>query len=492
MRTNGARGDGYLPLDLLRVESGLAVPLSRQLYEQLRDLVLSRALPALTRLPSSRMLARQLGVSRNTVVNAINQLVTEGYVTVAERSNAVVAALPDARPPHDCMKLDEPWSHRGLALTRGGLHGSPLPGRPSLHPGVPDIRHFPFADWRRLMARRLTRGADDIMAQNYVNGHTGLREATADYLRVSRGVRCQPSDIVITSGALAAFDVVSRALLDPGDTVWMEEPGFYGARSVFLAAGATVMPLPVSHAGWDIAQVPDPPPKIIFVTPQCQSPMGLTMRMEDRLSLLRTAEALGAWVIEDDFDGEYRFDGSPVPALQGSDNAQRTIYVGTFSKVLFPALRVGYVVMPPGMADGLLHALFLTGQTPPMLVQAVLADFISNGLFARHLRRTRRLYSERRLRFVEACSELVGNMLEAVPGQAGMQIPCIFRQNLSDEAAAREGRSLGISFTPLSRFHNSGTAQSGAVLGFAALDPGEAQRELRLLRRVLALPQVRA
>src|SRR6185369_2183156 len=219
------------------------------------------------------------------------------------------------------------------------------------------------------------------------------------YLKIARGVRCRPEQIVVTTGAQAALDLLARILLDAGETVWMEEPGYYGAQAAFVAAGAELVPLHVDNQGWRLAPPTNVTPRVIYVTPACQHPLGMTMRMDQRLRLLELAERLDAYVIEDDFDGEYRFLGRPVQAMQGSDTFDRVIYVGTFAKLLFPALRLGFMVIPEFLLPDFSRLLSITGQFAPLLLQAALADFIDEGHMSMHLKRMRRIYAARRQTF---------------------------------------------------------------------------------------------
>ena len=237
-----------------------------------------------------------------------------------------------------------------------------LAHRRSLQPGLPDVTHFPFVTLRRIIAHRLQAGGDYVFGYQHIAGYPPLKPAIARYLAAARGVRCEPDQVVITNGAQPAFDLLARILTDPGDCVWMEDPGYPAAQSAFVAAGAAIMPLPVSTEGWELSAPPEERLRAIYVTPSCQSPLGVTMRLEQRLRLAEIARSHDAWIIEDDFDGEYRFSGAAVPALQGVTADSRTIYVGTFSKTMFPALRIGYVILPLNMVANISQAMFLTGQ----------------------------------------------------------------------------------------------------------------------------------
>lgn len=474
-----------LPLDAVQVSRDSKVPINQQIYQQVRAMILDRTLLPNTRLPSSRSFAIDLGVSRNTIMAAYTQLETEGYVESRQGSSTYVVDLP-LRPgrehPAGFPDVMEHLSQRGQLMMSRRTHNSSLPGHPSLIPGAPDIRLFPFAVWRRLLARRLQPGADDIFGYHHVTGYPPLKTVLARYLEVSRGVRCDDSQIVITCGAQAAFDLLSRILLDPGDGVWLEEPGYPGAQTAFQAAGAVLMPLYVDDDGWDLRRRNERPVRLIYVTPSCQSPLGMTMRMEQRLQLIDIAQQENAWILEDDFDGEYRFEGRPVPAMQGSDPTGRTIYVGTFSKTLFPALRIGFMVLPRELAEKAQMAMFLTGQSAPLLLQGALADFIAEGHFADHLGRMRRLYAKRREMFHELCNEQLGEWLQPVASDSGIQSLWYLADGFDDRDVERAARQRSVVMTPLSSHYRHSRPCNGLIFGYTALDEKAMRAELGKLR----------
>ncbi|MBN9219440.1 MAG: PLP-dependent aminotransferase family protein, partial [Mesorhizobium sp.] len=293
------------------------------------------------------------------------------------------------------------------------------------------------------------------------------------YLFSARGVRCRPEQVVITTGAQAAFDLLARLLLDPGDTVWMEEPGYYGAKAAFTVAGARIAPIPVDQQrGWRL-DAPDPAPRLIYVTPACQHPLGITMRMEERLRLLDIAETGNSWVIEDDFDGEYRFQGRPVPAIQSMDRSGRVIYVGTFAKLLFPALRLGFMVLPPGLAERIANALSTTGQFAPLVLQAALADFITQGHMSRHLKRMRRIYAQRRQFFGTIVEERLGREMTLSPAEAGIQVVGYLRSGIDDIKVSQAAARRAINVSPLSKYFQDTAPTQGLVLGYAACNAAQ-------------------
>jgi len=474
-----------LPLDAITVSREAGIPINQQIYQQIRLMILNRTLPADTRLPSSRSFAADLGVSRNTVMAAYAQLETEGYVESRQGSSTNVVDLPLRSEREQAAGFPQVLHHlsqRGQQMMSRRTHNFSFPGQPSLLPGIPDIRHFPFAVWRRLLLRRLQPGGEDVFGYHHVTGYPPLKEVIARYLEASRGVRCRPEQVIIISGAQAAFDLLSRILLDPGDGVWIEEPGYPGAQAAFQAAGAAMLPLYVDETGWNLRKPANTPVRLIYVTPSCQSPLGMTMRMEQRLQLIDIAQKENAWIVEDDFDGEYRFAGRPIPAMQGNDPTGRTIYVGTFSKTLFPALRLGFMVLPPELAEKAGLAMFLTGQSAPLILQGALSDFIAEGYFSDHLGRMRRLYAKRREAFHELCNACLGDWLQPVASDSGIQSLWLLADGHNDRDIEEAARKRSVVVTALSSHYRHSSPRNGLIFGYTALDEKTMKTELNQMR----------
>jgi GntR family transcriptional regulator/MocR family aminotransferase len=472
------------PLDAVTLDRSLDTPLHRQLYNGLRRMIEERSLAAGSSLPSSRLLAGDLGIARNTVISAYEQLTTEGYVVSKQGARPVVVDLPTP-PALSPAALNGETRHaissRGkLMMEQPSQHGAP--GHLSFHPGMPDAENFPFNTWSRLLARRAKAARYDLFGTYNVTGHPALREAIATYVKAARRVRCSPDQIVVTTGAQAGLDLMARLLLDPGETAWVEEPGYYGAQAAFVASGARLSPLFVDSQGWVLDPPAGSPPRVIYVTPSCHHPLGATMRMEQRLRLLEIAERLDAWIIEDDFDGEYRFQGQPIPAMQGTDHSDRVIYCGTFAKILFPALRLGFMVLPPSLQARIGQALSITGQFAPLLLQAALADFIDQGHMSRHLRRMRRIYAGRRQAFRRLAGEYLGDWMTLRSSEAGMQMVGMMREGWDDRAVAAAARRRGIIVSPLSIHYRHAAPQAGLVMGYAATDEAAMPQGFRILR----------
>jgi GntR family transcriptional regulator/MocR family aminotransferase len=475
------------PIDGIVIDRSVAANLHRQLYSQLRSLIERRILPSGTALPSTRLLTKDLAVGRNTVIAAYEQLALEGYLLMRRGSPPLVMDLPSPataakKPP---VEMGNTLSARGkIMLAQPHHHGSP--DILAFHPGLPDSDNFPFTTWSKLLSKRAKLARHDLFGTYHVSGYPPLCEAIARYLTASRGMTCKPEQIVITNGAQSAFDLLARILIDPGDTVWLEEPGYYGAGSAFLSAGANLAPLRVSDNGWDL-EPPPVPPRLIFVTPSCHQPLGITMPMEQRLNLIHMAENWNSWIIEDDYDSEYRFQGQPIPALQGISASNRVVYVGTFAKILFPAMRLGFLVVPETFREGLVSALSVTGQFPPLLTQAALADFINEGHFARHLRRMRRVYATRRQYFMEICEEYLSPWLRLRRTESGIQLVGLFHEDHDDKAVAAAARVHGVNVSPLSIQYRHGQVQRGLLMGFAAADEKTTKKAMGKLRDVLRM-----
>jgi GntR family transcriptional regulator / MocR family aminotransferase len=474
------------PVENIQLDRDAGANLDRQLYRRLRELIERRVLPSGSALPSTRLFARDLGIGRNTVIAAYEQLALEGYITVSRGTPPSVSALPAHRPAAKPVESSGRASLSARGRMLGSLpfhHGSP--GITAFHPGLPDASHFPFNTWSKLLTRRTKLAGADLFGSYFVNGYPPLCEAIARYLAASRGVDCRPEQVVITNGAQSAFDLLARLLTDPGDHVWMEEPGYYGAGAALLAAGAQLMPLHVEDDGWNF-QTPPSLPRLIFVTPSCHHPLGLTMTMEQRLNLVRMAHEWNAWIVEDDYDSEYRFQGQPIPALHGIADPSRVVFVGTFAKILFPAMRLGYMVVPMDLRETLTAALSATGQFAPLITQAALADFISEGHLTRHLRRMRRIYAERRQFFIEQFDRHLGRWMVLRPTDSGIQLIGLFRAPTDDRPIAAAARRQGINVSPLSMQFRHRPPTPGLLMGFAASDLRGTEKAARRLASILA------
>ena len=478
-----------------------AAPLFRQLYARLKDAILQGGLGPGARLPATRVLAQQLGVSRQTVLAAYEQLMAEGYLRGGVGQGTFVdAALPAAAPAAaqagTAPGLPRPLPARGAALAasmaRVRHHAGPLR---AFRTSMPGLDLFPFETWRKLEARHWRHRALPL-GYEAAAGHAPLRELLCAYLNAARGVRCTPEQIVVTAGSQQALYLLAQLLLAPGDGVWLESPGYQGAAAPFEVAGARICPVPVDAEGMDVAFAASryPDAALVFATPSHQLPLGVTMSLARRLDLLRWAEARRAWIVEDDYDSEYRYTGPPLASLQSLDRGGRVIYVGTLSKVLFPGLRLGYVVAPPALVEPLRQAKAVVDRHSPMVPQAVLADFIRQGHFARHIRRTREAYAERRAALLEALQRRLGGMLRCGPTDTGLDA-CVHlagpHAGPPEEAqAAARAAAAGVDLRPLSYFAHPEAGPEcavapGLLLGFSAFTPGEIRAGVARLEEAL-------
>ncbi|MFO1061213.1 MAG: PLP-dependent aminotransferase family protein [Dongiaceae bacterium] len=486
-----------MPLDLLAVDRTSREPLHRQLYVAIRELIRAGRLSAGHGLPATRSLADELGIGRNTVIAAYDQLLAEGYLEARPGSGTRVAALPrPAAPAAGAAGQPSPGrlSRRG-ALIAGLPQPASRPGKINMQPGSPEVAAFPTATWVRLLARNAQKRSLDALRYHQFAGHPRLRQAVAEYVGVARGVACSAERVIVVTGAQAALDLAARILLDDGDVAWLEEPGYLGARTALLGGGARLWPLRVGEQGWSLPGDDAPPPRLICVTPACHWPTGITMRAEERLNLLALAERHDAWIVEDDYDGEYRFRGHPVPALQGLDGGRRTIYVGTFGKTLFSALRLGFLVVPDSLVDAFNGAVSVTGQFAPLLLQLTVADFIAEGHFATHLKRMRRLYARRQAEFAALCREHLDPWIEVVERDSGMQLLARLRGPLDDRAVCEAALARGVDIQPVSISYHRDAPTHGLLLGYAGLDSrqmGAAVRGLRAALKGLADPEAPA
>lgn len=460
---------GPMPLDREDAE-----PLHRQLYRALRQAVVDGRLRPGERLPPTRALAAERGLSRNTVVTAYDTLLAEGYLTGRVGAGTFVAAtLPD-RPPEGTPP--RPDARRGVGLSRRGttLADAPPvarepPGR-LFAQGTPDLDAFPFALWAQLLGRSWRVGGRSLGADPDPLGHPPLRAAIAAYLRAVRAVRCEPEQVVIVSGSQQGLALVAQLLLDPGDSVWVENPGWPGNRAALLGAGARPVPVPVDAEGIDVAEgmARGPDARLALVTPSHQFPLGVTMSLGRRLRLLDWAAARDAWIVEDDYDSEFRYAGPPLAALQGLDGAGRVVYLGSFGKVMFPALRLGYVVVPPDLVGPLRAARRHFDGGASVVPQAALHRFLAEGHFASHLRAMRALYAGKRAALLDALGREFAGIGEAEAGDAGMHVILRLPDSLPDRRLARLAAHSGLSVPPLSGYGVDGAGGNGLMLGFAA------------------------
>ncbi|HEV2675137.1 MAG TPA: PLP-dependent aminotransferase family protein [Aliidongia sp.] len=470
-------------------------PIGTQLYMAVRDLMLAGAIAPGARLPASRTLARDLGLSRTTVIDAFDRLIAEGLVEARVGSGAFVSTVLNAeRPRRAPIEAPPALPHKAhlsetmrWAVDRFSER-SRLPHAPrAFVTALPAFDVFPMAQWARLAAKHWRGDRESVMGYGAPFGYAPLREAVAAHLRANRGIACEQAQIFIVGGAQQAFHLIGSVLLNPGDKVWFENPGAIGARNSLLASGADLVPVPVDSEGLRVDEGlrRSPDFRLAFVTPSHHQPLGHVMSLERRFALLRSAEQAGAWIIEDDYDGEFFFGRRPPPTLKSVDRTGLVIYVGTFSKSLFPALRLGFMLVPPSLVETFERVSAAFVQGVPTSNQAIVADFIEEGHFATHIRRMRRIYEERHDTLCDAAARDLGDLLQVMRSDSGLHTIGLLRRDLSEIAVARAAAERDITVSPIARFSIEPIALKGLVLGFGGIPPAVIRRGVALLGEVL-------
>lgn len=465
----------------------------RVLHRELRGAILDGRLKPGLRLPSTRILAESWGVSRNTVMGAYDLLLSEGYLFARHGAGTYVAealplraeraAVPDDTDAEPDPRLSALWRSPPPYLGNAWV-SSTASADAIFRLGVPDTASFPFHIWRRLLARSLRALAKVPAAYVEAQGRPLLREAIANHVSFARAVACRPEDVVVTAGTQQAFDLLARILVTPGrSAVALEDPGYPPLRAAFVAAGAKIAPVPVDSEGLVVERLPADT-RVICVTPSHQFPLGVAMSMRRRAELLQFARTNGAVVIEDDYDGEFRFGTTPRDALQTLDRSGSVFYVGTFSKSLFPGIRLGFVVAPPWARRALANAKQCSDWHSPVMEQDALASFISEGHMARHVRKMRKLYSERRELMMSGLQTHFSPWLEPIPSSGGMHVTALARESIDIDAIARSARQRNMDLRSLRSFWESGTGQAGLVLGYGGTGPEALTEGLLQLRRL--------
>jgi GntR family transcriptional regulator / MocR family aminotransferase len=490
-----AKSDVFQDLAIAAAEEGQE--LWKWLYSEIRTAIIEARLRPGSRIPSSRSLAAQYQISRGTVVTAFKQLQSEGYIEGRISTGTFVASR---------LHIEADDNHRKRARVRRVRVGAQLathtkktfrnigvlPGTHQIGKAFrayePALDLFPVELWARTASGVLRHAPRWLYGQGSAGGYQPLKRAIYEYLGPARGVRCTPEQIVITSGAQQALDLLARLLLDPDDKVWMEDPGYSGALHAFRAAGASIVPVPVDAEGIDVRVGCElaPQAKLAYITPANQFPLGIVMSADRRANLLRWARQAGAWLIEDDYDAEYRYSGRPVASLQSIDKSGTVIYVGTFTKMLFNALRIGFMVLPERLVSAFEAARSIVDRHPPTLDQAILAEFITEGHFGHHVRKMRHVYAQRKSILTEVCARYTGELLTLSPTETGMRTIAWLPPTYSDIEVANHAQALGLEVVALSSFSIRKNTAPGLILGFAGCDAQELRRGATILARALA------
>ncbi|XDA98956.1 PLP-dependent aminotransferase family protein [Sulfitobacter sp. LCG007] len=483
-------------LSSIKLDRTLRRSVSVQLYMALRDIILAGGLRAGERLPATRTLARETGVSRTTAIDAIDRLVAEGMLESRVGAGTFVSETLDTpRPAPRPARVPPSDSNRPrLSYAIGRAEKSyarrkwlPHEAR-AFVTALPALDAFPLAHWSKLSARHLRGGRGDVMGYGQPQGLQALRRAIATHLSALKGLTCRPEQIFITTGAQHAFSLIGRLLLNPGDRVWMENPGASGARNAFLSEGAEIVPVDVDEEGLVVGdgRAKAPHFRLAFVTPSHQQPLGHVMSLGRRFELLQAAEEAQALVIEDDYDGEFYYGNTPQPALYGTDTGGRVLYVGTFSKSLFPSLRLGFVLVPECMIDAFDQAFSAWVSGPPTSTQAIVADFMDEGHFATHIRLMRRLYKARYEALMEA-AHLLPDSIRLKETSSGFHTPAMLDSGRDAGAVVRQAADKGVILAPLSRYCLEPTPRNGLVLGFGSATPEDIVRGIGIMRDLPAL-----
>jgi|SRR5579863_8217569 GntR family transcriptional regulator/MocR family aminotransferase len=479
---------------VIKVRPDAPTSLFRQVYEGYHKAILDGNLRGGQRVLSTRALAQELGISRMPVLNAYAQLLAEGYFESRVGSGTIISSSLPERIAKQPRTISRPKRTRqGQKRTSKRCWNLPSAqdffrsrGFGPFAVSQIGFDNFPQRLWNRLVTRQSRNTTVRSFDYGDPMGLLELRERIAEHLHISRGVKCDAQQIIIVSGSQQALDLTTRVLLDPGDHVWMEHPGYTFARSVFTHNGCCVVPVKVDAEGLNVEAGIKKCPKAraVLVTPSHQYPLGVTMSASRRLQLLDWAESNDCWIIEDDYDGEYRYEGMPVTSLQGLDKTSSVVYIGTFSKVLFPSLRLGYLVVPEDLVERFLAARFAFDICPPTFSQAVLADFIGEGHFVRHIRRMRAIYAERRDVLLENIREHFGTAVEIAGYETGMHLSILLREISDHEISARAARQ-NLWLSPLSPSYMKHAPRQGFILGFGSTSVQQMPAAIRKFRELV-------
>lgn len=484
-------------LSSIRIDRSAQRKVAVQLYMALRDIILSGALGSGARLPASRTLAKEIGVSRTTVIDAVERLIAEGMLVARVGAGTFVSDILDQQQPRpvtrDTAIRPGPAPPLSSTIAKASKAYAPRSWLPhnsgAFVTALPALDAFPMQHWARISARHLRGARDQIMGYGQPQGHQALRRAIAAHLRASRGIECRPEQIFITAGAQQAFSLIAQVLLNPNDQVWYENPGAAGARNAFAASGANIVPVDVDENGLVVSdgRTKCPDFRLAFVTPSHQQPLGHVMSLARRLELLQAAAEASAMIVEDDYDGEFEYSDRPKPPLKSIDSQGRVIYVGTFSKTLFPSLRLGFMLVPDSLVAPFDQLFAAWISTPCTATQACVADFMDEGHFATHIRIMRRLYTARHDALMDESRALPASV-QVQPNTSGFHTIAMLDPALDEHRIIREAQSAGITVAGLHRYALAPLGQKALVLGFGSTSPAQIRAGIRALS---VLPSLR-
>ncbi len=486
-----------LPLVALRINTELSTPLYKQLYDTFRKAILEGKFSPGQKLPGTRALAAELNVSRNTVVLAFEQLLIEGYIKGKTGSGTYINEIPDniLNVKENITREKSGKKLKTNLITQLGSPGlvSRNTNREEIIPfqnGVPSLDQFPVRTWLKLNNQISKTFSNIHLGYGDAAGFKPLREEVALYLRTYRAVNCNADQIIIVNGSQQGLDLIMRVLLSHGDPVWHEDPGYFGTRASMLFAGAKIFPAPLDEEGLnvDYSSKKYPIPKLIYASPSHQFPLGLTMSVGRRIQLLQYASKNKCWIIEDDYDSEYRYSGSPLPSLQGMDRNNCVLYLGTFSKVLFPGLRLGYLVLPdPQMLDVFVSAKSMMDRQSPTFEQMITAQFLKEGYFTRHIRKMRTLYKERQEFLINEIEKEIGHLVKVKSSDAGMHLIAWLPEKLDDHKAAVSAVKNGVVAYPISEYVLKFKQKPALLLGYTAFDKKQLKAGVQKLKKTIDL-----
>lgn len=482
----------------IALDTNSSLPLHQQLYQELRQAILNGRLSPGVRIPSTRSLAKSLGVSRTTVTQSYEQLLSEGYLTTFLGSGTFVCAqLPDDLLHSIPIESSEIIQRSPVKLNRYGQVLSETEDVPRITEpdtqinfryGRPAIDQFPLKLWRRLLSRYFYKDLSWLDYSTEPLGYKPLREAIADYLSRSRAVKCDANQILIVNGTQQALDLIVRLLIEPGDIIALEDPGYMSARVIFQTQGAELLPITVDDSGLMVKELINfthKPIRLVYVTPSHQFPTGAILSLPRRLELLAWAQQTGGLIIEDDYDSEYRYGDRPIPALQGLDCSDSVLYVGTFSKVLFPGLRIGYLVLPKNLVALFGRAKWLSDRHLPILEQQVLADFIAEGHLERHIRKMRTIYERRCQVLVQALNLHFGEKVTILGEKAGIHLMVKLHSHFSDEEIIQRAAKMGVGIMSATPQYLQPQSTGEFIFGYGELTEPQLAEGIRRLAEIV-------
>ena len=460
-----------------------------RLYALLKSAIIDGRLAPSAKLPSSRELATNLKIARNTATYAYEQLHAEGYIITQHGAGSFVAEIdPQQRAPFAKTRASRKKQIRSVASTELDFADLSYPRLRPLVSGSPDLDLFPREDWIRIYNRFIRRSSYSMLHYGHDIGYKPLRDAIAAHLATYRGINCDSDQILILCGSQQGIDLCSRTLCYPGDTVIIENPTYSGVRRALKHRGIKAIPIDIDKDGLIVSEAITSAPnaRLAITTPSHQFPIGARLSAARRFELIRWANETDSWILEDDYDSEYRYAGQPIQAMQGIDTTGRVLYLCTFSKSLFPDVRIGYIVLPPHLVAPFAEARAINAGAPPVTFQATLATFMEEGRFHKHLRKTRKVYQARRDHLVEKIEKYCGNAIEIGPKDGGMHLTVFVKTGQSDQAISERARELGFEFPPLSRYASKPLKRGGFVLGFASYSEQQIEDAIRGLAQAIA------